>query len=431
MMPLDRPSEFTPLPRTTASTRSPRRRASASRRSTTTPQPSPRTIPSADASNGLQRPSADSAPAASNTAVIPGDSNRFTPPTTAVEQSPACSALAAWCTATSDDEHAVSTVTLGPCAPSTYDSRFASRDADTPVADQASTVDRSASVRWPYSTDDRPTNTPQTRSAPSGMPASASASHVTSSSSRCCRSISSASRGLMPKNSASKPATSARNAPWRGTRDVSWPNAVQRSAGTVPTGQSPFRNSDQNSRADPDQGTAQRGDRRRRPHQRARHRLPALPLDVRHQRDRVARRQPAVRQRPVHVPLGDRAAQQLGQPLDQPPLPPPLVPAAHETASRATYQVWHAERLILPLVVRGTSPTPSSTRSCTASPCSADTADRTAVVTSRSSAGSASLARSASTTRSSRSAPVIAKAAVACRRTAGCPCSTVCSMSCG
>ena len=40
-----------------------------------------------------------------------------TPPAIARVHSPACSAWQARCIATSEDEHAVSTVTAGPCRP--------------------------------------------------------------------------------------------------------------------------------------------------------------------------------------------------------------------------------------------------------------------------------------------------------------------------
>ena len=46
-----------------------------------------------------------------------------TPPASAIVHSPDRSAWQARCSATSDDEHAVSTVTAGPSRPSTYDSR--------------------------------------------------------------------------------------------------------------------------------------------------------------------------------------------------------------------------------------------------------------------------------------------------------------------
>ncbi|CFE42509.1 Uncharacterised protein [Mycobacterium tuberculosis] len=47
------------------------------------------------------------------------------------------------------------------------------------------------------------------------MPARSNASHDTSNSNRCWGSIASASLGAIPKNSASKPATSVKNPPHR------------------------------------------------------------------------------------------------------------------------------------------------------------------------------------------------------------------------
>jgi hypothetical protein len=114
VMPFDRPSEFTALPRTTASTRSPSASAAESRLTTTTPQPSARAMPSASAENGLQPPSGAMAPAWSNVIVTDGESRRFTPATTAVVISPLSIARRAWWSATRDDEHAVSVVMLGP-----------------------------------------------------------------------------------------------------------------------------------------------------------------------------------------------------------------------------------------------------------------------------------------------------------------------------
>ncbi len=46
-----------------------------------------------------------------------------TPPARASVHSPCRSACAAWCSATSDDEHAVSTVTAGPSKPNVYETR--------------------------------------------------------------------------------------------------------------------------------------------------------------------------------------------------------------------------------------------------------------------------------------------------------------------
>ncbi|QHF95429.1 hypothetical protein DEH18_17920 [Streptomyces sp. NHF165] len=46
-----------------------------------------------------------------------------TPPASARSHSPERSAWPAWCSATNDDEHAVSTVTAGPSKPNVYATR--------------------------------------------------------------------------------------------------------------------------------------------------------------------------------------------------------------------------------------------------------------------------------------------------------------------
>ncbi len=48
---------------------------------------------------------------------MPGFVSTVTPPARAIEHSPERSACAARCRATSEDEHAVSTVTAGPSKP--------------------------------------------------------------------------------------------------------------------------------------------------------------------------------------------------------------------------------------------------------------------------------------------------------------------------
>ncbi|PSK61028.1 hypothetical protein B0E53_06890 [Micromonospora sp. MH33] len=57
-----------------------------------------------------------------------------TPPATARSHSPARSACAARCSATSDEEQAVSTVTAGPWSPKVYESRPETTAAAFPVA---------------------------------------------------------------------------------------------------------------------------------------------------------------------------------------------------------------------------------------------------------------------------------------------------------
>ena len=121
--PFEAPSWFTALPATTASTSCPFRRASDSRSSSTIPAPSARPMPSAPAPNALHRPSAASARCRENPTNSPGVAITATPPASARSQSPARSAWQARCTATSADEHAVSTVTAGPSSPSAYDTR--------------------------------------------------------------------------------------------------------------------------------------------------------------------------------------------------------------------------------------------------------------------------------------------------------------------
>ncbi|GAA3673026.1 hypothetical protein GCM10022420_061900 [Streptomyces iranensis] len=121
--PLLAPSWFTALPRRTASTGCPSRRASDSRSSTTTPTPSAQLVPSAAAENALTRPSAASPPCTANSVNIPGVAITVTPPASASEHSPLRSACAARCIATNDDEHAVSTVTAGPSRPNVYATR--------------------------------------------------------------------------------------------------------------------------------------------------------------------------------------------------------------------------------------------------------------------------------------------------------------------
>ncbi|COW45036.1 Uncharacterised protein [Mycobacterium tuberculosis] len=115
--PLLAPSWLTAEPRTTARMRLPSRTASSSRLSTTTAAPSPRTYPSADASKVLHRPSGDSIPHREQAMLGPGLSKRLVPPTNAISLSRPRRLWHARCTATNDDEQAVSMTTAGPRAP--------------------------------------------------------------------------------------------------------------------------------------------------------------------------------------------------------------------------------------------------------------------------------------------------------------------------
>ncbi|PSK55644.1 hypothetical protein B0E53_07056 [Micromonospora sp. MH33] len=121
--PLDAPSELTAEPRSTASTGCPWRWASLSRSSSRTATPSDQPVPSAASANALHRPSGASPRCRLNSTNACGVPITATPPATAREQSPSRSACAARCSATSDDEHAVSTVTAGPSSPSAYATR--------------------------------------------------------------------------------------------------------------------------------------------------------------------------------------------------------------------------------------------------------------------------------------------------------------------
>src|SRR3954447_22414187 len=156
--PLLAPSWLTALPATTASTGCPFRRASDSRSTTITPAPSPQPTPSAAAAKDLHRPSGASPRCRENSVNAPGLTITVTPPASARSHSPDRSACAARCSATSDDEHAVSTVTAGPSSPSAYDTRPEITAAAVPVSKYPS--DSPPSRLEPYPDDDAPPNTP-------------------------------------------------------------------------------------------------------------------------------------------------------------------------------------------------------------------------------------------------------------------------------
>src|ERR1700683_2985795 len=81
------------------------------------PTPSPQPAPSAFAEKDLQRPSAASAPWREKSTNAVGVASTVTPPARASEHSPDRRACAARCSATSEEEQAVSTVTAGPSKP--------------------------------------------------------------------------------------------------------------------------------------------------------------------------------------------------------------------------------------------------------------------------------------------------------------------------
>ncbi len=214
---------MTAEPRTTANTGCPSRRASASRSSTSIPAPSANPVPSAAPAYALQRPSGDSARCRLNSTNIAGEAITVTPPANTKSHSPDRNDCAPRCIATNDDEHAVSTDTAGPSRPSTYATR---PDATLNVEPRIPYLSRSPGTRpWPpYEPWNTPANTPvaEPRNPVGSIPARSNASHDTSNNKRCCGSIARASLGAMPKNAASKPATSARNPP---AREYDFPTA--------------------------------------------------------------------------------------------------------------------------------------------------------------------------------------------------------------
>ncbi|PSK59779.1 hypothetical protein B0E53_06907 [Micromonospora sp. MH33] len=115
--PLDAPSWLTALPRITARIGWPLRRASESRSTSSTPAPSPQLVPSAAAANALTRLSGARPRCRLNPTNTPGVDITVTPATRAREHSAARSAWPAQCSATSDEEQAVSTETAGPSSP--------------------------------------------------------------------------------------------------------------------------------------------------------------------------------------------------------------------------------------------------------------------------------------------------------------------------
>jgi len=74
-------------------------------------------MPSAAAANGLLRPSGASPCWRENSTKKSVVDMAVTPPASARSHSPDRSAFAARCSATSEDEHAVSTVSAGPSSP--------------------------------------------------------------------------------------------------------------------------------------------------------------------------------------------------------------------------------------------------------------------------------------------------------------------------
>ncbi|GGU31562.1 hypothetical protein GCM10010178_24850 [Lentzea flava] len=81
--------------------------------------PSAQPTPSAESENAFERPSSEMPRCRENSMNVDGVDITVTPPARASEHSPDRSDWIAQCIATSDDEHAVSTVTAGPSKPKT------------------------------------------------------------------------------------------------------------------------------------------------------------------------------------------------------------------------------------------------------------------------------------------------------------------------
>lgn len=98
--------------------------------------PSPRAYPSAESLNALDRPWGGLRnPLLDSAMAVLGPIMIFTPPASASSHSPFQMLCAARCTATSDPEHAVSTVTLGPRKSKACEIRLASIVIIMPVAE--------------------------------------------------------------------------------------------------------------------------------------------------------------------------------------------------------------------------------------------------------------------------------------------------------
>src|SRR5205823_10511613 len=95
--------------------------ASGKRLRTTTPTPLPQTVPSDPASKGRQDPLAEKmSPSRCQYPCVCG-TRMVAPPASAISHSPASRLWQARCSATSDVEHEVCTVMLGPVSPSLYE----------------------------------------------------------------------------------------------------------------------------------------------------------------------------------------------------------------------------------------------------------------------------------------------------------------------
>ncbi|GAB2724965.1 hypothetical protein GCM10010442_53010 [Kitasatospora kifunensis] len=196
-------------------------------------------MPFAESAKDRQRPSAASPPCRANSTKVVGLDITVTPPASASEHSPARSDWAARCSATSEEEQAVSTVTAGPTVPKKYDRRPETTLVALPVRTKPWT---SSSGPTRYSPGIAPTKTPVRlpRTEAGSMPAPSNASQAASSSTRCWGSMESASRGEIPKKSASNSAAPRRNPPWISVGPSAGSSSQPRSAGRPETPSSPL-----------------------------------------------------------------------------------------------------------------------------------------------------------------------------------------------
>src|ERR1700743_1854328 len=102
--PLEAPSWLTALPRTTANTECPSRRASDKRSSTRTPTPSPHAVPSAAPANALHRPSTARPRCRLTPTKTAGDDSTVAPAANAKSDSPDRNDCTAQCMATNDEQ---------------------------------------------------------------------------------------------------------------------------------------------------------------------------------------------------------------------------------------------------------------------------------------------------------------------------------------
>ena len=217
--PFDAPSWFTALPRTTASTGCPLRRASDNRSTTSTPTPSPQPVPSAPAANALHRPSGGQP-------TLPRELHerrRASPSPSRRRPAPGRHSPAA---APAPPDATPPTTTNTPCPPSPPAPPTPTRTPPDPtphsralpVAREPLHLVRRHHQQGPVVLTIRARRTPRSAN-PATTPAQPLPAPppptTTSNNNRCCGSIANASRGEIPKKPASNSAASYRKPPLR------------------------------------------------------------------------------------------------------------------------------------------------------------------------------------------------------------------------